>query len=421
MDIGANLTDKQFHEDLNQVVDDAFNEGIVAIILTGTSVRNSWNAMQTVNRFKKKYPNRLYSTAGIHPHDAKSYNETEHKTLELYLKGENIVAVGECGLDFNRNFSTPDAQIRCFRAHIELALQHKLPLFIHERDAFEKTIEIFDEYLPQLVENHINVVIHCFTGNSMQIKEYIKRGFYIGITGWITDKRRNANLVEAIQYVPLDKLMVETDSPYLTPYKAKKRRNEPQFLKYIINEIAKLRNEPEEKIKEITINNTINFFDLPRQISTDIFEGDNEPVQMEEKVIGTKSISDNHVEEMWGINDYDTHNRTVLDYSHISSLPDEPNILKTENDNSAEISTDLPLPPRPDSRRSSRQRTGANSTSGSYINKIGTVAQKDLNVVSESEFPPLPVVEKKSKPDNDNKLKLPLLNAKQSRLAYFKK
>lgn len=421
MDIGANLIDKQFSEDLNQVVDNAFNDGIVAIILTGTSVRDSWNANQIVNRFKKKYPNRLHSTVGIHPHDARNYNEKEHETLEMYLQFSSVVAVGECGLDFNRNYSPMDAQIKCFRAHIELAIKYKLPLFIHERDAFDQTIAIFDEYLWQLNKNHIKVVIHCFTGNSSQVKEYIKRGFYIGITGWITDKRRNSDLVDALQYIPMNKLMVETDSPYLTPYKAKSRRNEPQFLKYVIDEIAKLRNESSEKIKEITIANTIDFFNLPGQISLPIYEDDTDVIGMQEKVIGDVSSSNdhNHVEEMWGITD-DPNANTILDYSHIASLP-----IESVETISPEL-LNVPLPPRPDSRRSSRQKVSAGKLEGgTYVNKIGVSAQntqKNLDTSNESEFPPLPISEKKADtvPSKSNKLKLPPMTAKQSRLDYFK-
>lgn len=378
MDIGANLTDKQFHQDLNQVIDDAFNEGIVSIIVTGTSVQNSWNASQLVNRYKDKYKNRLYSTAGIHPHDAKSYNEEKHNSLDMYLKFSNIVAVGECGLDFNRNFSSHEDQIRCFKAHIELALKHKLPLFIHERDAFDKTIEIFDEYLDKLKENHINVVIHCFTGNSNQVKEYIKRGFYIGITGWITDRRRNSDLVEALEYIPLDRLMVETDSPYLTPHKAKKRRNEPQFLFLVLDEIAKLKNKPQEQIKSITIDNTINFFNLPGYIRTSIFEGDNnESGVMTEKIIHDNN-SKNSVENMWNHGDTDRYDN-IFKFDVTDKLI-EGNVL----DN---------LPIRPDSRRSSRPRISQTDSvkhvSGSYRNKVSTIVQKDVNINDECEFPPL--------------------------------
>ena len=266
VDIGANLTHRSFNPDLEGVVSEFFDEKeFTAIVITGTSIQGSWNAHQIVDRFHKpaKPRRNLFSTVGIHPHDAKSFNEDAQKKLERYIQFSYVVAVGECGLDYNRMFSTKEQQKRCFRFQIELAIKLKLPLFLHERDAFDDFIEILDEYRDGLEK--INVVVHCFTGTVDQAKEYVSRGFYIGVTGWISDKRRNSSLLEAVKYVPTDKLMVETDSPFLSPTKSK--RNTPSNLEYVIRDLAKALNQDPELIKKVTRKTSIKFFNLPIDLS----------------------------------------------------------------------------------------------------------------------------------------------------------
>ena len=273
VDIGANLTHKSFNLELDEVVGDFFDKKeFTAIILTGTSISGSWNAHQIVNRFRKPLrPHRnIYSTVGIHPHDAKSFNDEAKANLRRYLEFSYVVAVGECGLDYNRMRSPKEQQQACFRYQIELAIEKKLPLFLHERDASEDFLAILDEYKDEL--GQINVIVHCFTGNENEVKEYVDRGFYIGITGWISDKRRNKNLLNAVKHVPLDKVLVETDSPYLLPRRGKTDRNVPSNLEYVIEDLASALKLDKELVKKATIKNSIKVFNLPIDFS--VIEGE---------------------------------------------------------------------------------------------------------------------------------------------------
>lgn len=259
IDIGVNLTDKQFNNDREEVIERALQSGVVQMILTGASLKSSQHAFEIA----KKYPKVLFSTAGIHPHDAKTFTNTTIEELEKLAQHEEVVAIGECGLDFNRMFSPQNIQEQCFEAHLHLARKLSMPLFLHERDAHERFCEIFADFR-DLAEKS---VVHCFTGNKDQVKKYVSMGFYIGVTGWICDERRGQDLQEAVKYIPLDRLLIETDAPYLLPRnmenKPKNRRNEPAFLPHIVHEIAKnMGVEPEVVAKQATAN-TRKLFNLP--------------------------------------------------------------------------------------------------------------------------------------------------------------
>jgi TatD DNase family protein len=258
IDIGLNLTNKRFNEDRDQVIQEAIEAGITQMIVTGTNLNESKRAIQ----LSFDYPNVLYATAGCHPHDASSYSDEAHEKFSELSQHQSVVAIGECGLDFNRNFSSQAEQIHAFKKQLEIAIETRKPVFLHERDAFETQYNILKDYLPQLSRG----VIHCFTGSQDALEKYLDLGLYIGITGWICDERRGQHLLETIKLIPDDKLMIETDAPYLTPRdlanKPKNGRNEPKYLPHIAQAVAKARSQTLETLADITYNNSKYFFNL---------------------------------------------------------------------------------------------------------------------------------------------------------------
>jgi len=259
IDIGLNLTDKQFAKDRKEVVERALKNGVSQMILTGANVKSSMLAAN----FAREYPNILFATSGIHPHDAKSFHHESIRELKRLAERKEVVAIGECGLDFNRMFSPQPIQEQCFEAQLDLASELSMPVFLHERDAHNRFCEIFSHHM-HLAEK---AVVHCFTGSVAEVKKYISMGFYIGITGWICDERRGQELQEAVKYIPLDRLLIETDAPYLLPRnlknKPKNRRNEPAYLPHIAREIAKYMNVSAEKVTEYSTENAKQLFQLP--------------------------------------------------------------------------------------------------------------------------------------------------------------
>jgi len=182
VDIGANLTHPAFHADLEEVLARAEVAGVSAMVVTGTSVAESTNALKAA----KTYPQTLYATAGVHPHHARECDESTIPALRVLAQQPKVVAIGECGLDFNRNYSPHPDQEKWFRLQVELAIELKKPLFLHSRDAAEQFSAILKSYvLP-------NAVAHCFTGEKAELHAYLDLGLYIGITGWICDERRGA-------------------------------------------------------------------------------------------------------------------------------------------------------------------------------------------------------------------------------------
>ncbi|MCC9071131.1 TatD family hydrolase [Flavobacterium sp. F-65] len=262
IDIGINLTNKQFHNDIDDVVQDALDADVTKMILTGTSVRNS----EESSRMAKQYPGVLYATAGIHPHDAKSFDNQSVSKLKNLLMQKQVVSVGECGLDFDRDFSPRAMQETCYKAQLELAIEVQKPLFLHERAAFTRFMSITNEYLPQLPK----AVVHCFTGTLQEAKTYLDNGLYLGFTGAISDSRRFEHLKEVIQYVPLDKMMIETDAPFMLPKnvpnsllkKYHERRCEPSFLPYVAGTIAQFKGITLDKVAEQTTFNSKDFFGI---------------------------------------------------------------------------------------------------------------------------------------------------------------
>ncbi len=259
IDIGINLMHRSFNEDRERVVQSAIEAGVSPLIITGTSERSSVYAA----KYASQYPGKLYSTAGVHPHDAKSCTSETIKNLEKLTKQDCVVAIGECGLDYNRDFSPRDVQRQYFEAQIELACKTGLPLFLHERDAFEDFYKILEKYRSDIP----NMVVHCFTGRKEELLAYLELGCYIGITGWICDERRGGkHLIDLVKLIPQDKLMIETDAPFLTPRnlaeKPKNGRNEPKFLEHILDELAYHLDEDVQDLADKTYRNTKSFFNI---------------------------------------------------------------------------------------------------------------------------------------------------------------
>lgn len=258
IDIGINLTNKRFDKDLALVIENAKLAGVNALMVTGTSLDESQLALELC----LQHPGYLYCTAGIHPHDAKTFNSDSLKLLRQLAANEQVKAIGECGLDFNRNFSTPAEQELAFVQQLELAVELQLPVFMHERDANTRFIELLKPYMTQLPQ----AVLHCFTGSKKELESCLSLGLHIGITGWICDERRGTELIDLVKIIPADRLMIETDGPYLLPRsmrpKPKSSRNEPKYLPYIAQTIANARGESLKQLVQQTEQNSKLFFKL---------------------------------------------------------------------------------------------------------------------------------------------------------------
>lgn len=270
MDIGANLTSRQFQKDLPQVLRRAADAGVDAILITGTSMRGSRDALQLVKRMQlKSSSTTLFSTVGVHPHDAKDFDGAAsiNEMRELILANpDTVVAVGECGLDFNRNFSPRDVQERVFRAQVELACELQMPLFLHERDAHATFVSVLQPYID--AKRLPPVVVHCFTGSESDLRKYIHMGFYIGITGFVCMDSRGFKLRTMASMIPTDKLMIETDAPFMYPYGNNiKARCEPKDLRAVAQTLADCFRVTPDEIATVTTTNAKRFFALDKHMA----------------------------------------------------------------------------------------------------------------------------------------------------------
>jgi len=262
IDIGVNFSNSRFDKDRGEVLERAREAGVEKLILTGTSVAESEAVVELCREFGERFPAMLYATVGIHPHDAKALNKESMGILSALAADPSVVAIGEMGLDFNRNFSTPAQQEKAFEAQLELAAELQLPVFLHERDAADRQLQILRTYRDHLVD----AVTHCFTGTREALYGYLDLDMHIGITGWVCDDKRGIELQGLVADIPLQRLMVETDAPYLLPKTLpeppKGKRNEPAFLPWVIRKIAQQRNESAEELTRQTSDNSLRFFRL---------------------------------------------------------------------------------------------------------------------------------------------------------------
>jgi TatD DNase family protein len=257
VDIGLNLGHRRFDADRAEVIERALDAGVTRMILTGTDVPES-EAMVTLAATR---PGTFWSTAGVHPHDASTCDDTTLPTLRRLAESPEVVAIGECGLDFNRDFSPRSEQALWFERQVALALELNLPLFLHERDATARFLEILDRSGERCPPG----VVHCFTGDRAALDAYLERGLYVGITGWICDERRGLDLQGLVQHIPLERLLVETDSPYLPPrdLHPRPKRNEPAHLPHIVATIARHKGVSAEVIAQSSSQNATRLFGLP--------------------------------------------------------------------------------------------------------------------------------------------------------------
>jgi TatD DNase family protein len=256
IDIGCNLTHDSFDPDRDAVIGSARSAGVVQIVVTGASESGSGAALELAHR----YPGELFATAGVHPHHADEVTSETLSVLEELVGEDEVVAVGETGLDYFRDFSPRPTQRSAFERHIELAVTTRLPMFLHMRDAHEDFHAMVREHRDHLS----NVVVHCFTGTQGQLHEYLDLDCHIGITGWICDERRGEHMKDYLVDIPQDRLMVETDAPYLKPRdlkpRVKTRRNEPRWLPWIVDAIARARGVPVGQVARHTTANARRFF-----------------------------------------------------------------------------------------------------------------------------------------------------------------
>lgn len=259
IDIGANLTHDSFDSDRNEVLERAAAAGVGQMIVTGASVAGSQAAVQLA----EQHPGRLFATCGVHPHHASDYDDGADATLRELMQHEVVVSAGECGLDYFRDFSPRDAQRVAFRRQLEIAVEKQLPVFLHQRDAHDDFIEVLEPFIDRLPA----AVAHCFTGEEHMLDDYLDMGLHIGITGWICDERRGAHLLEMIDRIPVNRLMIETDAPYLLPRslrpKPRSRRNEPAYLTEVLRVVATAVGRDIETVAAETTRVAQEFFGLP--------------------------------------------------------------------------------------------------------------------------------------------------------------
>lgn len=256
LDIGLNLAHDSFDHDRDAVIQRAVDAGVTRMLITGSSLESTRAAIDLVQR----HPERMRCTAGVHPHHAVELDASQLQAFDELARRSEVVAVGECGLDYFRNFSPRDAQLKAFEAQLELGAEVGKPVFLHQRDAHEDFLKIMRKHRPRLAGG----VAHCFTAGLDEARAYLDLDLYIGITGWICDERRGHHLREVVRHIPAERLLIETDAPYLLPRdlqpKPQSRRNEPMYLPHVLAAIAEARGEPVAALAEITTANALRLF-----------------------------------------------------------------------------------------------------------------------------------------------------------------
>lgn len=258
IDIGANLTHDSFDHDRDDILARASEAGVTRLIVTGASADGSRRAVE----LSQQHAGKLFATAGIHPHHADDFTDDTRALIRELAELDEVVAVGECGLDFFRNFSSQQGQLHAFEAQLQIAVDTGKPVFLHQRDAHDAFLDVLSRYMADISGG----VAHCFTGNAEQMHAYLELGLYIGITGWLCDERRGHDLREAVRELPLDRLLLETDAPYLLPRdlpeKPSSRRNEPALLPHVLLTLARHMDTPAAEVAIAATKNTEELFRL---------------------------------------------------------------------------------------------------------------------------------------------------------------
>jgi TatD DNase family protein len=258
IDIGINLTNKSLMQDIAAVLARAQAVGVGHLVVTGTSLEESQAALSLC----EQYSDQLVCTVGVHPHHASEWQADYRENLKTLASSEFVRAIGETGLDFNRDFSPRDQQIDVFHQQLELACELNKPVFTHQRDAHDSFIEILREYRDHLSQ----IVVHCFTDNKAALDDCLDLDCHIGVTGWICDERRGAELQQLVKYIPTNRMMIETDAPYLLPRdlspRPKSRINEPVHLPHIAERIAQHQGKTLETLASECLQTTREFFNI---------------------------------------------------------------------------------------------------------------------------------------------------------------
>ncbi|MCU7553265.1 TatD family hydrolase [Alteromonas sp. ASW11-19] len=255
-DAGVNLLDRRF--DADAVLAEAREAGVKRICMI-TTHPDEWEAAASLYA---AHPQQLCYTVGVHPHNAKDVRPEHYTQLRSVAAAPGVVAIGECGLDFNRNFSPPNVQREVFREQLKLAVALGLPVYLHERDAFADQQTILNEFAADLSGG----LAHCFTGDQATMQAYLDMGLHIGITGWVCDPKRGESLREAVKALPLDRLILETDAPYLFPksLRPRKRNNTPATLPHIATQLAELLESSTAELSNTSYANSCDLFGLKR-------------------------------------------------------------------------------------------------------------------------------------------------------------
>ena len=255
-DIACNFSSDRFDNDLNEVIQRAKNNNVTKFLVVSASLKDA----EKVNKIYQDNKDSCFFTIGVHPHNANEFGSFSSSEMIKLIEKYNPHSVGETGLDFFRNISSYEEQLFAFEEQIQIAINTNLPLFLHQREAHDDFMKIISKYKNEISK----AVVHCFTGTQKELDDYLDMGFHIGLTGWICDERRNVELRKSLINIPIEKLMIETDCPYLIPRnlvdKPKNSRNEPSYLPHIANEIAGLVKIDMNGFANATFQNSINFF-----------------------------------------------------------------------------------------------------------------------------------------------------------------
>jgi len=250
VDSHCHLEMESFDKDRKEVIENSFAEGIVCMLTVGTEEKYFKKVIEIIDQ----YPY-IYGSIGIHPHNSKNYNERIAEKIKNYITHDKVVAYGEIGLDFFKNYSPKDSQMNAFIEQVWIAQKERLPIIVHSRNAKEETIDILEKHN----NNGMGGVIHCFSYDLPTAKKLLDLGYYISIPGTITYHNTH-KLAEVVKYIPNDRILAETDAPFLTPYPHRGRRNEPRFVKLTIDRIAKIKSHPVEEVASSIYSNFIRVF-----------------------------------------------------------------------------------------------------------------------------------------------------------------
>ena len=276
IDIGVNLSNSRLMKRIDELMENALTAQVKGMILTGTDPKNSLEYIELINQLEQDFTQlKFWSTAGVHPHDAEEaltqtyqHGSWLQQILACQQSSTKVIAVGECGLDYDRNYSSPRDQRLIFEQQLELAVQVQKPLFLHQRAAQSDFIDMLKTYHKDLAKRGeaLAAVVHCFTDDQATLEHLLELGCYIGITGWIADERRAENLRKAVTCLPLNRVLIETDAPYLLPRtlrpKPKNGLNQPAYLPHIAEQLAIHMQTDVNALIESALHNTMSLFQI---------------------------------------------------------------------------------------------------------------------------------------------------------------